>query len=110
MPIIYCQIKNNSMVSDFKKHLLIHFEQNESKETPCPQIEHFLDFLLSHQLIECKNIKRFTILKEFDIQYPLHGYHKTKTVFTLANKYGLSERSVWTVLKDHVRRFEEKNS
>ena len=94
------------MISDFKKHLLTHFEQKENRPTDCPQIETFLDFLLNHQLIESKNIKRFTLLKEFDVQYPLHGFHKTQTVLSLANKYGVSERAIWTVLKDHVRRFE----
>ena len=94
------------MISDFKKHLLTHFEQKENRPTDCPQVEKFLDFLLNHQLIESKNIKRFTILKEFEEQYPIHQFHKTNTVYTLANKYDIAERSVWTVLKDHVRRFE----
>ncbi len=98
------------MNSDFKKHLLTHFEQKENLSKFCPQIETFLDFLLSHHFIEPKNIKRFTILKEFEEQYPSHQFHKTNTVYTIANKYEIAERTVWTVLKDHVQRFKEKNS
>lgn len=94
------------MESDFKKHLLNTFQAGGDTNACKEEIQHFLDFLLNHNLIEASNIRRFTILKEFDIQYPLHQFHKTNTVYTIANKYGLAERTVWTVLKDHVRRFE----
>lgn len=95
---------------EFKNYLLQTFRATERDDYCQEKVESFVDFLLDHNLIDTQNIKRFTILKEFDIQYPLHRFHKTKTVYTIANKYGLSERTVWTVLKDHVRRFERKNS
>ena len=94
------------MHSEFKQYLLQTFKA-KNHEYYCPiKTDTFVDFLLDHQLIDTKNIKRFTILKEFEVQYPLHGFHKTQTVLAIANKYGLSERSIWTVLKDHSRRFE----
>ncbi len=92
---------------DFKNHLLTAFERANLDEDESNKITDFLDYLLDHHLIEETNIRRYTILKEFEIQYPQHQYHKTQTVFTIANKYGISERTVWTVLKDHVRRFEK---
>ena len=95
------------MKSNFKTYLLTAFETTISAEYEPTQLTSFIDYLLDHHLIEEVNIRRYTILKEFDLQYPQHQYHKTQTVYSIANKYGLSERTVWTVLKDHVRRFEK---
>ena len=96
------------MCLEFKNYLLDTFKESEA-DYSYEKVASFVDFLLNHNIIDALNIRRFTILKEFEIQYPLHHFHKTQTVYTIANKYGISERTVWTVLKDHVRRFERKS-
>ena len=93
------------MEVDFKKHLLEAFSTYSNQDITKTTIESFLDYLLTHNLIEPITIKRYTLLKEFELEYPKHDNRKTQTVLTLSNKYQIAERSVWTVLKDHHRRF-----
>lgn len=93
----------------FKKYLLQAFNENKETTLLDENIEHFLDYLLEHQLIDDITVRRYTIIKEFEKEYPKHNGHKTQTVYTIANKFNVSDRTVWTVLKDHQNRFDKKD-
>lgn len=95
------------MLDNFQSSLQHSFDNYCDQHRSPDNIGSFITYLIDHNLIEDSTIKRYTILKEFDTLYPQNGKHKTKTVQTLASKFNLSERSVWTILKDHFFRFEE---
>ena len=96
------------MQSVFKKHLLRAFSQETKEGVVDDNVKRFLNYLLEHQFIDAINIRRYTIIKEFELEYPKHDGHKTQTVYTIANRFNLSDRTVWTVLKDHLNRFDKK--
>lgn len=93
----------------FKAYLLQAFNEKYKATLIDEKVEFFLEYLLEHQLIDDLTIRRYTIIKEFEKEYPKHNGHKTQTVYTIANKFNLSDRTVWTVLKDHLNRFDKKS-
>lgn len=95
------------LLDTFQKSLENSFENYCDRHHSPDNIGCFITYLIDHNLIETSTIKRYTILKEFDTLYSQNGNHKTLTVKTLASKYNVSERSVWTVLKDHFYRYDE---
>ncbi len=95
------------MLDNFQSSLESSFTHYCDQHHSQGNIGNFITYLIDHNLIEDSTIKRYTILKEFDTLYPKKGKHKTKTVQTLASKFNLSERSIWTILKDHFFRFEQ---
>jgi hypothetical protein len=58
-----------------------------------------LNFIIDQDLITPTNLMRYTLNNEFRILYPALDHHKTLTVNTLANRFSISERTVWSVLK-----------
>lgn len=96
------------MESVFKEHLLEVFNKECGDVITEDKVECFLNYLLEHQVIDSLTVRRYTIIKEFEKEYPKHDGHKTQTVYTIANKFNLSDRTVWTVLKDHLDRFDKK--
>ncbi len=95
------------MESVFKKHLLQAFKEDFPEQLGVINPSIFLDYLIAHNLIDTLTIRRYSIIKEFEKEYPKHNGHKTQTVYTIANKFNLTDRTVWTVLKDHIDRFKK---
>lgn len=62
-------------------------------------LDGLITYLIDQELISNVAIKRYTIKKEFEELYPLNKHHKTQTVHTLASKFNISTRSVWSILK-----------
>lgn len=89
------------------KQLLDHFSERLSAEYADYCKRHqipagttdFITFLIDKSLLGTSTIRRFTIRKEFEELYPINQYHKTKTVKKLADKFHLSERAVWSIIK-----------
>ena len=95
------------MESVFKEHLLEAYQEDFPEQQDAINYSLFLDYLITCQLIDTLTIRRYTIIKEFEKEYPKHNGHKTQTVYTIANKFNLTDRTVWTVLKDHIDRFKK---
>lgn len=89
----------------FRKALVTRYEYDRATKGESNGLEHFLNYLITHNLIEPITIQRYTILYAFQEQYEQHGFHKTNTVKALAEQFELSERQIWTILKTHSRRF-----
>jgi hypothetical protein len=64
----------------------------------------FITYLIDHELIDTLTVKRFAILYEFDDLYKLNSYKKTQTVNDLADRFNLSARTVWSILKYKERK------
>lgn len=90
-----------------RKYILDKFQQHlrQSYEVFCKRHgikktdDHFITFLIDQNLISTPHLQRFTVCKEFEEMCIEKGYSKSVIVDTLANRFGISERTVWTILK-----------
>jgi len=60
--------------------------------------DHFITFLIDYELIPSKQIKDYTILRIFDNEHP-GSKSKTQVVHELAQRFNLSARSLWSILR-----------
>lgn len=58
-----------------------------------------LSFLIDQDLIPPTQIQRYTILKEFEQISLKEACQKTQAVNTLAHRFSISERTVWSILR-----------
>lgn len=89
----------------FRKILIARYEYNRAAKGEVNGLEHFLQYLINHNLIEPITVQRYVILYAFQEQYEKYNFHKTNMVKALAEQFNLSERQIWTILKTHTRRF-----
>lgn len=92
----------------FRKALVARYEYDRVTKGENNGIEHFFNYLITHNLIEPITIWRYTILYAFYEEYEKNRFHKTDTVKELAKQFELSERQIWTILKTHTQRFMSK--
>ena len=59
----------------------------------------FITFLIDQDLISLTHLQRFTVLREFEKINKEEQFPKTLAVDTLANRFRISERTVWSILK-----------
>lgn len=92
--------ENRKMLLDtFQDHLLHSYRSYcETHQLPI-STEGFIVYLIDQDLIPFVKIKRFTLLRVFDEEFPKCNHHKTNTVKRLAVRFNISERGVWNVLK-----------
>ena len=64
----------------------------------------FITYLIDHRLIEESTIKRYTVLQEFT-KIIGEARHKTEAVNILSQRFNISERTIWNIMKDHKGRF-----
>lgn len=83
----------------FQQHLLKKYQSYCTRHNISDPVEGLITFLIDQELIPEKNIKDYTVRQEFDDIYPNEEYHKTRTVNALADRFNLSERSIWSILK-----------
>ncbi|MEO1516805.1 MAG: hypothetical protein AAFV95_17420 [Bacteroidota bacterium] len=94
-------------MEEARKHLLDSFHKRllQDYETYCDthcfdkSTDGLVTYLIDQGLIQSPTIKRYTIQKEFDELYPDGNQKKTQVVDTLANRFNISSRSVWSMLR-----------
>ena len=95
----------------YRKHILDRFQEhlNQNFLNYCQRHgidqtdDQLITFLIDQNLISHTHIQRYTILKEFERLYPEQDYHKTQTVQVLADRFSISKRTVWSILK-HIHK------
>ncbi|MDN5201347.1 hypothetical protein QQ008_08240 [Fulvivirgaceae bacterium BMA10] len=90
----------------FKHHLIRNYKSYLKENKIAHSPSNLIDYLLKHNIIDITTVRRYAILHEFHILYPKNSYHKTNTVIDLAIEFDVHENSIWTILKDHARRFD----
>ena len=103
---LFKQKDNTEML--FRKILVARYAYDRVAKKQGNGVEHFLQYLINHNLIEDITIQRYTILYAFQTLYEENDFHKTNTVKALAKQFDLSERQIWTILKSHTKRFSAK--
>lgn len=83
----------------FQEHLHSSFElfcdRHGIEKTP----NQFITFLIDQDLISIAHLQRFTVRKEFEKICAEQDNPKTLVVDTLANRFRISERTVWSILQ-----------
>lgn len=93
-----------------RKYILDRFQQHlcRSFDTFCNQhnIEktdsQLVTFLIDQDLISPSHLQRYTVLREFEHISAEQQCPKTQAVDALANRFRISERTVWTILKNNA--------
>lgn len=92
----------------YKKLILDRFQEHLQQDYENYCLQHGLDkadeqqlltFLIDQDLIPSTHIQRYTVRQEFQRVYPQQDFHKTHTVLTLAHRFSIPERTVWSILK-----------
>jgi len=90
------------MIDRFQEHLYQNFKNYCARHGFDPTDDQLITFLIDQDLIPLTQIQRYAVVNEFENVYPDHTLHKTQAVSTVANRFSISERTVWSILK-HIR-------
>lgn len=83
----------------FQEHLHSGFEVFCTRHGIEKTHDQFITFLIDQDLITSSHLQRFTVLKEFEKICAEQAGPKTLVVDTLANRFRISERTVWSILR-----------
>lgn len=83
----------------FQDHLQQNFKNYCDRHGIDQSSQQLVTFLIDQDLMSLAHVQRYTILNEFEKLHPGQTYHKSHAVNTLANRFSLSERTVWNILK-----------
>ena len=87
------------LLDTFQKHLHRNFETYCKRHGWVADNKNFITYLIDRQLLAASAIRRYTIIEEFDGLFSKQNFHKSKTVATLADRFQLSDRHIWSLLK-----------
>lgn len=88
------------LLDQFHKHLFHNYEAYCTLHEMPIDVDGFITYLIDHDLIQKTTIKHYTVLHEFGEHLPKQKNHKTETVNILANRFNISVRSIWSILKN----------
>lgn len=97
---------SKQLVDQFTHIVDLEYNQYCALHQLTPANADFITYLVDRGILSLTTMKHFTILEEFKKLYPEMRYHKTNTVKLLAHKFHLSERSVWAILKNNLKKDE----
>ena len=66
-------------------------------------VEYLVSYLIDHNIINATTIRRYTILKAFKES----NGGKTAIVKKMADRFNISERSIYHILREHKNYFEQ---
>jgi len=67
----------------------------------------FLDYLIDNEFLNERKIRHFVILSEFNSLYEKNGFHKTNTVRQVADRFNLTDRTIWSVIKANAHKIKK---
>lgn len=98
-PSLFMQEPKKYILDKFQEHLRHSFEVFCKRHGIKKTDDQFITFLIDQNLISTPHLQRFTVCKEYEKMCIEKSYTKSIIVDTLANRFSLSERTVWTILK-----------
>lgn len=87
------------ILDKFQEHLQTNFESFCELHKIEKNLGQIVTFLIDQDLIASTHLQRYTVLREFEKISAEYNYPKTQLVGTLANRFAISERTVWSALK-----------
>ncbi|MEL6637949.1 MAG: hypothetical protein AAFR05_14445 [Bacteroidota bacterium] len=102
-------MENGKLLLDtFQRHLLQNFQTYCDRQGQAPTAEDLVVYLIDRQLLSTPIVRRYAVQFEFEGLYPDHGFHKSNTVATLADRFQISDRHVWSLLKYNQQKSQRK--
>lgn len=83
----------------FQEHMYRNFDAYCKRHRIKRTDDALVTFLIDQELIPATHMTRYAVLHEFGMLLKEEKCHKTLIVNALANKFNLSERTVWNILK-----------
>lgn len=87
----------------FYQKLFENFEQYCHRHDQEVNLSKFLDYLLDNNIIQDSKVRNYAIKQSFEELYNKNEGKKTMTVNMLADRFNLTPRSVWNVLRDRSK-------
>ena len=105
--IVVSERKRDTIMTILKKHLIDKFQEHLEaqydeycRRHDIAKNEHqLIGYLIDQMLIHPTLLQKYTILREYEKINHESKCPKTQAVETLANRFNLSERTVWSILK-----------
>lgn len=84
---------------DFQKYLVTDFQNYCQRHEYKISHDRFVTFLIDKGLIPESAVCRYTVQREFERITAAQKAQKTKTVLKIHDKYHISEKTIWNVLR-----------
>lgn len=92
--------ENRKYILDrFEAHIYEHYKAFCKRQNLSQSLSGFITFLIDQEIVPHSSIKKYTVIHEYENLTKNQKTQKTRAVFTLADRFNISERSVWGILK-----------
>ncbi len=91
--------QRKQILDTFEEHVYFKFKKHCERHQLTFEIKSLITFLIDFEIISDKTVLYHVIVYEFEELYRQEKFQKTKTVAKLANRFNISERSIWNILK-----------
>jgi len=88
----------------FSTRLKRNFECYCAKFEQDDNLQNFITYIIDQELVPLNAVQRYTLIEEYNRIFARNGGQKTKAVNDLAQKYNVSQRSIWNLLRKEKRR------
>ena len=98
------ELNRKQILDLFEEQLFVSYEDYCKKHNMRPDHRGLITYIIDQELINPSVIQKYTVLKEFNARCPADRGQKTQTVEALADRFNLSSRTIWSILKSHVKK------
>ncbi len=88
-----------SILDRFQEHIDISYDNYCKMHGARKNEQGLITWLIDQELIPATLLHRYTLLKEFEELHLEKAIQKTAVVNVLAHRFNISERTVWSILK-----------
>ena len=90
------------LIDKFQEHLEAQYDEYCRRHDMAKNEHQLVGYLIDQMLIPPTQLQKYTILREFEkINNESNCPKKKQAVETLANRFSLSERTIWSILKNN---------
>jgi hypothetical protein len=94
-------ILKKHLIDKFQEHLEAQYDEYCRRHNMVKNEHQLVGYLIDQMLITPTQLQKYTILREFEKINNESKCAKTRAVETLANRFSLSERTIWSILKNN---------
>lgn len=95
--------------SVYVNHLLGAYQEYCAASNCNPNPDHLLRYLIERNFISAESMRHYAVIKEYKAMRATKRFGtKTKTIETLASRFGVHENTIWNILKDQRNKFKPR--
>lgn len=98
------ELNRKQILDLFENQLFQSYEDYCQKHGLQPDYKGLITYIIDQELINPSTIQKYTVLKAFHDQCVDIRGQKTQTVEVLADRFNLSSRTIWSILKSEVKK------